>query len=189
VISSITACLHDIGLRIRVHVPTRHDCAVRDSKGLGTVANTVNKHFSIQKQCSPQDKLLTSIPSTTTVIMDESNERTVISNTSLINPITGLQAQTHEEARILWSAASHYHTMSEQKPENAVRHTRIDMIFRYADIAFKNGSGTGKKVLDIHATLKEILDRDKMRLLLRVKSDPGDEEVAWFDAELARLAN
>jgi len=74
----------------------------------------------------------------------------------LINPITGLQVQSHEEAKLLWEAARHYVSTIQTTPENHDRYDRIKQIFFRANSAFGTYIKTsGKSVEEIHVAFWE----------------------------------
>jgi len=82
----------------------------------------------------------------------------------LINPITGLQAQTVEEAGFLWSAASAYIKRVDKTNIPHGRLIRIEQVIFKAVAAFSYAEKSGnQRAGEIHAAFWEKLEGEKRK--------------------------
>jgi len=115
--------------------------------------------------------------------------RSILTPPLLINPITGLQVQSHEEARLLWEAAGHYLSTIQTTPENRDRYARIQQVFSGANRAFGTYiKKSGKSVEEIHAAFWEKLEDEKQKLRNEDTTGLSEEERKEFVREMIGMA-
>jgi len=97
----------------------------------------------------------------------------------LINSLTGVQAQTHEEARHLWEAASVYYRSLRAPDGDNTKFQRIHQVITCAARAHGNHK-LGKSVDEVAAMFTGILEDEKARLRLGDMTGRNPESMEEF---------